>query len=110
MCIKRSSVLLTSKGKTFRIDECMREHVKKLREVYGLETVACCCGHGKYNMTIIIKGKDGVFHDFHTGIVINRKRRFYITDKKGYYYIPEVQEFYKEEKYDVDHEACNCVS
>ena len=96
MCIKRNSVLLTSKGKTFRIDKCMREHVRKLRENYNLETVACCCGHGKYNMTILIKDEKGRIRDYHTGLIINRKKRFYKKDNEGYYYVPEVVEYYKE--------------
>ena len=52
--------------------------------------VACCCGHGKYPMTIIIEGINGNHFDLVSGVSIPRKKRFYKRDKQGYYYIPEV--------------------
>lgn len=58
-----------------------------------LSVVACCCGHGKYPMTVVmknnsLKGKLICF-DLISGKDIPRKRRFYRRDKRGYYFIPE---------------------
>ncbi len=61
-----------------------------------VEPVACCCGHGKYPMTIVLKTKsvtgDEIIFDMISDETIPRKKRFYVKDKKGYYYIPEVLE------------------
>lgn len=70
-----------------RIDECMRTLITNLN-VKGIKTVACCCGHGKYPMTIIVEGH----YDLVSGKFIPRKRKFYKRDKEGFYYIPEVIE------------------
>lgn len=64
--------------------------------------VACCCGHGKYPMTILVRGKlvnpntvfinpfkKNTIIDICSNKLIPRKRRFYKRDKEGYYYIPE---------------------
>ena len=53
------------------------------------QILACCCGHGKYPMTIIFTAGYGIF-DLVSGKDIPRKRNFYKKDKQGYYYIPEV--------------------
>ncbi len=79
-----------------RIDPCMRYLIKALNE-HGIETLGCCCGHGKYSMTIVYryKSKDsmnGNIYDFCTGWGIPRETKFYKKDKQGYYYIPEVIE------------------
>jgi len=72
-----------------RIDECMEEEVKKLNKD-GIITLSCCCGHGKYPKTIIIKhaGTRLPFEYFSKQYIL-RKKRFYKKDKDGYYYIPE---------------------
>jgi hypothetical protein len=53
-------------------------------------TCGCCCGHGIYPKTIVVRLKDGKIREHFTCVEIPRKRRFYLTDEKGYYYIPEV--------------------
>ena len=75
-----------------RIDPCM---IHILKHIEG-KVVACCCGHGKYPMTII---KHVEFHleghhfvEIVSGKKIPRKKRFYKRDNKGIYYIPEVLE------------------
>lgn len=86
-----------------RIDPCMRTLVKLLDyyiSARGVRVVACCCGHKKYPMSILIKGKDGskmfnrftkyLVQDLVSGKIIPRKKKFYKKDKQGYYYIPEV--------------------
>lgn len=70
-----------------RIDPCMRNLIK-----YIPNTFACCCGHGKYPMTIVVKNVKGEFLDIVSGIIIPRSKRFYKRDNHGVYYIPEVIE------------------
>jgi hypothetical protein len=53
--------------------------------------VACCCGHGKHPMSIIVRDKYGNHFDTVSGTLINRKRRFYKKDDGGYYHIPETE-------------------
>ena len=78
-----------------RIDKCMEHIIRHLNNYYnavdkrGLHTVACCCGHGKYHMTILVKDKFGNVWDLFTQNIIKRKKRFYKKDEKGYYYVPE---------------------
>ena len=57
------------------------------------EILACCCGHGKYPMTIVAQHKKfkAPFELF-SNINIHTKRKFYKRDKEGFYYIPEVME------------------
>lgn len=73
------------------IDECMKNI---LEHVHG-RVVSCCCGHGKYPMTIVKKmglSNNPYMLEIVSGKVIPRKSRFYKKDKEGYYYIPEVVE------------------
>jgi hypothetical protein len=63
------------------IDKEMRPLIKWLNGA-GYKTVACCFGHCKYPMTVIV--------ELLSGITIPRTRRFYLKDKQGLYYIPEV--------------------
>ena len=84
------------KKKQFRycpseVDECMKRVIPMLNLYLkkGYKTVACCCGHGKYPMTLLVKC-NGVVIDFFSGEIIPRKRNFYKKDKQGYYFIPEI--------------------
>ena len=76
------------------IDECMRNFINILNELLAnisLNIVACCCGHNKYPMTIIVRESgSGKVYDLVSNKTIPRTRNFYKKDKKGYYYIPEV--------------------
>ena len=77
-----------------RIDPCLKPLLTWLKEssYYSYTTVASCCGHGKYSMSIVVKEtKEGVidYRELFTGKYIFRKKRFYKRDKEGYYYIPE---------------------
>lgn len=69
------------------IDKCMKVLIKNLN-VRGIKTYACCCGHSKYPMTIVVKDVLG-FYDLCSNKTIPRKKRFYRKDGSGYYYIPE---------------------
>lgn len=80
-----------------RIDKCIKPFIDWLNNKHIV--VACCCGHGKYPMTIIVKegidmpiGQNNliVFREIISQKIIPRTSRFYVRDKQGYYYIPEV--------------------
>jgi hypothetical protein len=74
------------------IDPCMRNLIYFVKEIAHYETFACCCGHSKYPMTIVVKSKvDGRPIEILTKTPILRKKRFYKRDKQGVYYIPEVK-------------------
>lgn len=76
-----------------QIDKCMKILIENLNEYFGddLDILACCCGHGKYPLSVIVKEyPNGRIYDFCSNLNIPRKRRFYIKDNQGYYYIPEV--------------------
>ena len=92
---------LNPKNKGRRIDSCMIKLCQSLSYHLdkNLEIVACCCGHGKYPMSLIIKHKInnrlfdmGIVYplEIFSRTLIKRKKRFYKRDKQGYYYIPEV--------------------
>ena len=75
-----------------RIDPCMRNFIENLNDS-GIRTYSSCCGHGKYNMTVVVSvKKSGKYHDLFSNIEIPRKNKFYKKDKEGYYYIPEVED------------------
>jgi hypothetical protein len=70
----------------------MRPLIKYLKRE-GHHTVACCCGHSKYPMTIVVRWKSGKhvhYQELLSSTIIERTRRFYKKDSEGYYYIPEV--------------------
>jgi hypothetical protein len=97
-----------AKGLHNRIDPCMKRFILFLNfylEPMNVKTVACCCGHGKYPMTILVKGKEykplhiknpfkkeepEFIQEVFSGLIIPRTRKFYKKDSKGFYYIPEV--------------------
>ena len=79
-----------------RMDKCMRRGIGSLNRLFspGFKTIASCCGHGKYPMSIVIEYKSGDTNPFpfelFTGKVIPRRKQFYKRDEKGFYFIPEV--------------------
>lgn len=82
---------MCEKRKHNRIDKCMRKMISRLQE-YGVKTLACCCGHGKYPRTIVIRAQ-GYPYEIFSDTIIPRIAKFYKLDKKlGIYYIPEVME------------------
>ena len=80
-----------------KIDKCIRPLINFLQgEDY--DTIASCCGHGRYQVTVVIKERDSfkdTFVELFTQTTILRTRRFYVKDKEGYYFIPEVEEIQK---------------
>ena len=89
MCNKRNSRQAEITPKRFvRVDGCLPYLISNLN-VLGIRTLACCCGHGRYPLTIVVKTELGNL-ELASGFAIHRKKRFYKKDKQGYYYIPEV--------------------
>lgn len=88
---------MCKKGNPSRIDKCMRGLIHRLNRLIdsGHKIRACCCGHGKYPMTIVIESDETYyshFYDLISGKTIQRTRRFYQRDKQGRFYIPETVE------------------
>jgi len=76
------------KGCGRRIDPCMKNIIHYLN-VRGIKTLSCCCGHGRYNPTIVVEHTNGEPFEIYSYKFIPRKKRYYIQDKYGHYYIPE---------------------
>ncbi len=74
------------KNDSRRIDLCLKILIEHIED--NCNTKACCCGHGKYPMTIVCE-MNGEYFDIVSGKDIPRKKKFYKKDKQGYYYIPE---------------------
>ena len=94
MCQKRSSVnaihIQSHQLKKIRVDSCIRDFIVSLNN-HGYNTVACCCGHGKYPLTVVCRvGDSDLFFELISGTDIPRTKRFYKKDSEGFYYIPEV--------------------
>ena len=86
---------MCSKPNPRRIDPCMKNlvhYIDMLSGRVGWKVLACCCGHGKYPMTIVVRTRAGIILDLNSATVIPRKSRFYVKDKDGYYFIPETLE------------------
>ena len=75
------------KSSNVRIDKCMKPLIKFLKKNYNI--VACCCGHGKYPITIVVRF-NGKYFEILSHTEIKRISNFYKRDNQGYYYIPEV--------------------
>jgi hypothetical protein len=81
---------LNGRASASRIDPCMK-HIITWLHIQGITTLSCCCGHGRYPPSIVVLD-EGQRIEIFSGAVIPRKKRFYVQDKKGYYYIPEAIE------------------
>lgn len=95
MCHSRNSTKVIINNKFVRIDKCMGHLIEFINQQKGIKTVACCCGHHIYPMSIIVRDKTGFIWDLMSIKKIPRIKRFYRKDKDGYYYIPEVMEGFK---------------
>jgi len=80
-----------SKPNNRKIDPEFKEGIRLLNKS-GITTLGSCCGHGKYKPTIIVESNMGINMELFSGTFIPRKRKFYKSDGKGYFYIPEVEE------------------
>ena len=72
-----------------KVDTCMKNLIRVLNDK-GIITKSCCCGHTIYPMTIVAWN-----HNLKSNVeimsmkIIPRKKRFYVKDNGGFYYIPE---------------------
>ncbi len=81
---------MCARNRSGGIDRCLRGLIGALRSSTEFETLASCCGHGKYPMTIITRKRpDGVPFDLMSGARVQRRRNFYRKDADGFYYLPE---------------------
>ena len=83
---------MCEKGCTQRIDDCLVELVKEINSDPNYRTLACCCGHGKYPTSIVVRdNKDHIF-EYYTKIWLGKRKRnrYYRKDSEGFYFIPEV--------------------
>jgi len=78
------------KNDSRRIDPCIERLIRlMMTKCKGIKPLSSCCGHGKYPFTIIVT--NGIINwELLSNEIIPRKKRFYVKDKQGYYYIPEV--------------------
>lgn len=78
---------------TNRIDPCITQLINSLNGNPNMVTLASCCGHGVYPLTVVVKdySKGGKILELLTGKEIRgRTKKFYRSDKEGRYYLPEV--------------------
>ena len=105
MCQKRNTTKIGLKNALnypAKVDDCMAKKVIKIQNKLNiqypatmhLKVVACCCGHGIYPKTVVIRN-DGhntekLHYEYYSGVLIPRIRNFYKIDGTGYFYIKEV--------------------
>jgi hypothetical protein len=87
------------KLKLNRIDKEVIEDIGIINSSGRYRTVASCSGHGKYRTTIILKDRLGDYYEYYSGLQIHPVKRrylcFYMRDKSGIYFIPEVENYFK---------------
>jgi len=88
------------KGCGRKIDKCMRRLIDFINTHPNVKTLASCCGHGRYNMSIIIEyrtGMDGNWiwkvKELCSGVELPKRTKYYKKDADGFYYIPELVKF-----------------
>lgn len=85
MCKQGSWKKLKIGNKEVNIDNCIYKIVKSLNES-GLETIACCCGHGKQPPRISLKtGQELMIFDYATAQEISKRFKPLNQFKKNYY-------------------------
>jgi len=76
-----------------RIDFCIRNLIRAINNSPFIVTMASCCGHGVYPLTIVVKDLTSKrIYELLTDTTIPRTRNFYKHDGNGLYFIPEVTE------------------
>lgn len=95
MCEQGTMAEVIINGKSISIDSCIAQQVKDLNERFKntLISIGCCCGHGKYPPSIVVKELNtGRHYEFFSGIEITRRRNLYYRDQEGIFHLPEVSE------------------
>jgi hypothetical protein len=72
-----------------RLDPCLKPIIKKINRAGIWKTLASCCGHGKYLLSIIAKNQQGEIYEIISGLHLKKpkRHRFYKRDDEGYYYL-----------------------
>jgi hypothetical protein len=88
MCKERNSrnAYIYHQNRYVKVDRCIGMMITMLNDI-GVKTLASCCGHGIYPMSIIVKRQDGKAVDLCSGEIFKQKRKFYKKDKNGFYFI-----------------------
>ena len=97
MCEFRNSTKAKIGKKKLRVDRCMARLMEKVNSL-GLKTVACCCGHGRYPMTVIYEEGNKQF-DLISGVEIKVPVRRYVSDEEGFMHIPVVTEQWERKRF-----------
>jgi len=93
MCERGTTREVIIDGKSISIDSCIADEVEAINKRPLLETLGSCCGHGVYPSTIIVRFKSGrVAIEWYSGVIIERKKRFYQRDDRGLYFLPDIGE------------------
>jgi len=80
------------------IDSCIMSVISEINADSQYRTLASCCGHGKYATTIVVRDTlhNQNFEWFSKLMIPLRyandkiRRRFYIKDTHGYYFLPNI--------------------
>ena len=76
-----------------RIDKCIRETIENINKKGRYKTLASCCGHDIYPMTIVVRDKiTRIILEYYTQIQLEFKKRnrYYKKDDDGFYFILEL--------------------
>ena len=92
MCNKRNSTEIpygNQANQYAKVDDCIANEIIRLNKK-GTSTLSSCCGHKIYKKSIVVLHKNGITRiEKFSKKIIPRKKRFYVKDKNGYYYIKE---------------------
>lgn len=90
MCQKRNSVNAKIGNRLVRVDACLRDLIESL-QLLGIDTLMCCCGHGKYPPSVIVRTDYGeTILEIFSGEILDEGRTYYKIDEDGLYYIPKL--------------------
>lgn len=98
-CELKNGREITRKLNLNRIDKEVIEDIGIINSSGRYRTVASCSGHGKYRTTVIVRDSEGNYYEYYSGLQIHPVKRrylcFYVRDKSGIYFIPEVENYFK---------------
>jgi len=72
MCKYGTDETITIDSKPVKVDKCIAPLIQMLND-YGIETVACCCGHGGTKGSIVIS-KEAIKWNYGYPVLVTKKR------------------------------------